>query len=251
MTISGLRSRVAPLGLPADASEALARLIELFCVLPAPPGLPGTYPHYARDQARLVRAAHSCEAEEIEEALLTLYAQLHGHELRYTSEERRRLNESGGYWGHAGGLSPLLRAGVHLGPETVSADFGAGNGLQGLLLQRLFPHRLTRQIEISGASVEAGRQLAHWLEIPEERLEWTVGDVRDHGPQGLDFIYLYRPLRPEGEGLLFYERFARALEEDPRPVTIFSVADPLRPFLSVEFVRFYYDGQLSCYRREL
>ncbi len=250
MAISGLRSRLTPLGLPAEASEALARLVELFCALPEPPASPRSYPHFARDQARLVRVARSCDAEDIEEALLTLYAQLHGHELRYTGEERRRMDISGGYWGHAGGLSPLLRAGAHIGPETVSADFGAGNGLQGLLLQRLFPHRLTRQIEISSASVEAGRQLARWLEIPGERLEWIVGDVRDHSPQGLDFIYLYRPLRPEGEGLLFYERFARALDEDPRPVTIFSVADPLRSLLSSEFVRFYCDGQLSCYRRE-
>ena len=102
----------------------------------------------------------------MEEAFLTLYAHLHMHEARYTPDERGRMDEAGGYWAHAGGLSPILEAAPWIRPNTVSADLGAGNGLQGLLLQILYPHRKTIQIEISSNMVELGKQLQAWLGIP-------------------------------------------------------------------------------------
>jgi hypothetical protein len=49
------------------------------------------------------------------------------------------MDRSGGYWCHAGGLSPVLKAGAFIEPDTVSADFGAGNGLQCLLMQKIHP----------------------------------------------------------------------------------------------------------------
>jgi hypothetical protein len=131
----------------------------------------------------------------------------------------------------------------------VLGDFGAGNGLQGLLIQWLHPHRRTVQIEISGRMVEIGRRLQEWLEIPEDRVEWVHGDVLDASPAGMDFVYLYRPVRPVGEGRAFYERFGRELGAATSPVVVFSVADCLGPFLPEGFEIFHADGHLTCFRR--
>jgi SAM-dependent methyltransferase len=195
-------------------------------------------------------AVSGTDFEALEEAFLALYCHLHGHEAPYTAVERRRVDETGGYWSHAGGLSPVLKAPPFIHDDTVLGDFGAGNGLQGLLIQKLRPHRLTVQIEISSRMVEAGRALAQWLSVPGERIRWIVGDVLDHEPEGMDFVYLYRPVRPEGEGRRFYERFAAALARSaPRPVVIFSVADCLAGFLGPGFTAFHADGHLTCWRR--
>ena len=234
---------------PPEERERLSRLMELFAELPPPPDPFGLCPRYAEYHARLLAAAGGDNAEEIEEAFLTLYAHVHGHEAPYTAKERRRVDETGGYWAHAGGLSPILKAGPFLSPTTVSGDFGAGNGLQGLLMQKLDPHARTVQIEISSRMVEFGRHLQAWLGVPEERVEWRVGDVLDASPAGMGFVYLYRPVRPEGEGRRFYERFAAELDRATEPVVIFSIADCLRDFLSDRFETFYGDGHLTCFRR--
>ncbi|MEN8151563.1 MAG: class I SAM-dependent methyltransferase, partial [Planctomycetota bacterium] len=152
-----------------------------------------------------------------------------------------------GYWAHAGGVSPILRAGPHIRPDTTLGDFGAGNGLQGLLIQRLHPHAKTIQIEISSRMVEAGRALQAWLDIPADRVEWIVGDVMDHSPAGMDFVYLYRPVRPTGVGRAFYEHFAAEAGRGTGGVTIFSIADCLRAFLPETFEVFYGDGHLTCF----
>jgi hypothetical protein len=185
----------------------------------------------------------------LEEAFLELYCHLHGHEAPYTARERRRVDRTGGYWCHAGGIAPVVRAGPWIGPETISADYGAGNGLQALLIQWLHPHRLAVQVEISSAMIEQGRRLQTWLGIPEDRVAWVHGDVSAVSPEGLDFVYLYRPVRPAGEGLRFYEAFGAALARRRRPTTIFSVADCLRPFLPPEYEVIHGDGHLTCYHR--
>jgi len=207
------------------------------------------FPHYAEHKHRFQQAVDARDAEVLEEEFLTLYCHVHGHEAPYTPDERRRVDETGGYWCHAGGISPLLKAQPFISPETVSADFGAGNGLQGLLLQRLYPHKRTVQIEISSRMVDAGKHLQQWLGIPDERVEWIVADVCDVVPEGMDFIYLYRPVRPQGKGEMFYERFARALDSADHRVVIFSIADCLRQFLSPRFEVFYSDGHLTCFRK--
>jgi len=223
-------------------------LYDLFASLPAPPDPIGLYPDYAALRDRFLAARARGDDLETEEAFLTLYCHVHGHEAPYTAEERARVDRTGGYWSHAGGVSPILRAGPHIRPDTVLGDFGAGNGLQGLLIQRLFPHRRTVQIEISSRMVEAGRALEGWLGIPPGRVEWVVGDVLDHSPAGMDFVYLYRPVRPTGEGRAFYEAFAREVGRGVDEVVVFSIADCLRDFLPPEFEVFYTDGHLTCFR---
>ncbi len=215
---------------------------------PPPPDPGGQIPRYADLREAFLGRTRGGDGEALEEAFLELYAHLHMHEAPYTRDERARMDAAGGYWAHAGGLSPVLVAPDHLRPDSVSADFGAGNGLQGLLFQLLAPHRRTVQIEISAEMVAIGRRLQAWLEIPPDRVEWTVGDVMDHVPNGMDLIYLYRPVRPDGPGRAFYERFAEALARVDHPVVILSIADCLRGFLPDRFRVFRGDGHLTCYR---
>lgn len=227
---------------------SLAALIELFAALPAPPDPFGLYPRYGECLDIFLAALEGTDGEVLEEAFLTLYSHLHGHEAPYTPDERRQMDDAGGYWNHAGGLSPILKAGDHIRPQSVVADFGAGNGLQCLLMQKLYPHRKTIQIEISSQAIVAGQQLQGWLGIEKERVEWRAMDVLDASTSGMNFIYLYRPVRPDGPGRGFYERFAGDLEASPQEVVIFSIADCLRGFLTERFQVFYSDGQLTCYR---
>jgi hypothetical protein len=171
------------------------------------------------------------------------------NEARYTAEEREQMDMAGGYWAHAGGLSPILKAAPWISPATVSADLGAGNGLQGLLIQYLYPHQLTIQYEISSEMVSIGQGLQEWLGISEERVEWVVGDVCDQVFEDIDFYYLYRPVRPSTErGEAFYENLAEMLDWGERPIVIFSIADCLKQFLSRRFKVFYNDGHLTCFR---
>ncbi len=227
--------------------ECLISLMLLFAKLDPPPDPIGLFPRYGELKERFLEAAGSGDCEAVEETFLTLYCHVHGHEAPYTSNERLRIEETGGYWCHAGGISPIIKAGPYINAETVSADFGAGNGLQGLLMQKLHPHEKTVQIEISSSMIEAGKGLQAWIGIPDSRVEWRACDVCGITPSGMDFIYLYRPVRPEGRGRLFYERFAAALDSEDRDVVIFSIADCLGDFLSRRFVPFYSDGHLTCY----
>jgi len=228
-----------------EAERALlARLMAEVTSLPDPPS--EYFPEFARLRETFLSAARRQDGERLEESFLELYCHLHMNEAPYTAAERRRVDETGGYWCHAGGLSPILKAGPWIGPETVSADLGAGNGLQGLLLQLLYPHAMTIQVEISREMVAIGRRLQSWLGIPEDRVEWVVDDVSNVFLDGVDFLYLYRPVRPEGEGRRFYENLAARLEASPKRVVIFSIADCLRSFLSERFEVFYGDGHLTC-----
>ncbi len=228
----------------------LLEIMYLFASRSDPPDPIGLYPEYPQLKERFLRAIDAGESDDLEEAFLTLYAHLHGHQAPYTSAERRRMDATGGYWCHAGGLSPIIRAAPFIHSRTRSADFGAGNGLQLLLMQVLYPHRRSLMIEISSQMVEAGQALQQWLEIPEERVNWLTADVTRISPESLDFIYLYRPVRPRGPGEQFYRRFAATLDETTDDVVIFSIADCLRPFLSDDYKIFYTDGHLTCYHRK-
>jgi hypothetical protein len=243
-----LARRLASTGRDHGEAGRLARLILLFLILPDPPDSAKFFPHFEDLRDRLESTIVKGDAEEIEEAFLELYAHLHMNEALYSTAERLRLDEVGGYWNHAGGLSPILKAKPWVGPETISADFGAGNGLQGLLLQVLYPHRQTTQIEISEQAVEIGKKLREWLRIPAERIEWLVEDVLNVTATGYDFIYLYRPVRPDGAGRAFYARFAGEVESKEQPPIIFSIADCLRDFLTERYEIFYTDGHLTCFK---
>ena len=105
------------------------------------------------------------------------------------------------------------------------------------------------QLEIGSQMVTIGRELQRWLEVPENRVDWVVGDVMDADIPAADFYYLYRPVRPDGPGRAFYERLAATLDNTPTDLVIFSIADCLRPFLPESFQAIYNDGHLTCYRK--
>lgn len=234
---------------PAERKR-LIELILLFDQLPPPPESEILFPQYPRLHEQFAAAIRGKDPDQAEEAFLGLYCNLHGYEADYTDQERKRLDETGGYWCHAGGLSPILKAEPHIGPQTVSADFGAGNGLQGLLLQKLYPHARTVQIEISAEAVRIGKLLQDWLAIPEAKMQWLVTDVCEVRPEGMDFIYLYRPVRPVGEGRIFYQNFAEVVSKADKEIVIFSIADCLKDFLPDSFEIFYTDGHLTCFRQK-
>jgi len=244
-----LARRLHETGRSRDESQRLARLILFFIDLPEPPAAPRCFARFVELRSRLeFLICPAASGEEIEEAFLHLYAHLHMNEAPYTTEERRRMDEAGGYWNHAGGLSPILKAQPWIGADSVSADFGAGNGLQGLLLQLLYPHAKTVQIEISSKMKDLGEGLREWLGISADRVEWITDDVLNVSASGYDFIYLYRPVRPSGPGRDFYTRFAREVEAEEKPPVIFSIADCLRDFLSDRYEIFYGDGHLTCFK---
>lgn len=246
---AGLESLVGDLDLTDEERRPLLRLMELILELPPPPCAEVDFPRYTELREAFARSCRGDNAEILEESFLDLYAHLHMHEASYTPGERRRMDEVGGYWAHAGGLSPILKARPWISPDTRSVDLGAGNGLQALLMQRLHPHRRSCQVEISGAMVEIGRRLQNWLGIPDDRIEWRVDDVLETELGGWDFVYLYRPVRPDGPGRSFYERLASTLDAEPGEVVVFSIADCLSDFLPASFERFYGDGHLTCYRK--
>jgi len=251
LLVDRFRHVLAADGWEDDELRQYARLMELLACKPAPPDPFGMYPRYPDLRERFVEFASDGKASAalLEQAFLDLYSHLHGYEVPYTAEERRRVRETGGYLSHWGGISPILKAGPWIDSSTVLGDFGAGNGLQGLLMQVLYPHRCTVQIEISSRMVEAGRVLERWLGIAAGRVRWIVQDVMEASPAGMDFVYLYRPVRPVGRGRDFYERLGRELGRSRRPVVLFSIADCLGPFLPDDFTLFYGDGHLTCYRR--
>lgn len=247
---SDLATALEGSGWPADEASGLSGLVRLFLDLPEPRD-GGWFPDFRRLRDGLAEAVACGMAEPVEERFLELYAHVHMNDGCYSSDERRRMDATGGYWNHAGGVSPLLKAAPWIDAQTRSADFGAGNGLQGLLLQALYPHARTALIEISARMAEVGEALREWLGVPRSRVEWIVGDVCDVPASGYEFIYLYRPVRPDGPGRRFYTRFADEVEEASRPPVIFSIADCLGDFLSPRYRVFYDDGHLTCYRAAL
>jgi hypothetical protein len=245
--------RIRPLlagdGRSRQERDRLVRLMSRFAELPPPPDPDGCFPRYEEYRESFLQRAADSDGEALEEAFLHLYSHLHMHEASYTPRERSRKDETGGYWAHAGGLSPILKAGPWIGPDSISLDLGAGNGLQGLLFQMLSPHRKAIQVEISSHMIAVGKRLQQWLGVPGDRMEWVVGDVCTYPVKAADFVYLYRPVRPTtAGGHAFYRNLAETLNRLPGPVVVFSVADCLGSFVSERFEVFYTDGHLTCFR---
>jgi len=186
----------------------------------------------------------------IERALLNLYEKLHGAGSAYSSYEKTLLSKRKGYSCHPGGLSPLIRAVEFVRPDSVVADLGAGNGLQGLLLQCLCPHRKTIQVEISSEMIRVGRIFRKVLGIGADCVEWVHDDIVNAPIEAADFIYTYLPVKPIGDGKEVYEAIARKLGGMKRPLIVFSVADCLSKFLDGQFSIFYTDGHLTCFVKE-
>ena len=236
-------------GRPEPERARLVELMARLAGLPPPPDPVGLYPRYGELHAAFLETLAGADGEAVEEAFLTLYAHLHAHEAPYTGVERAEVDRTGGYWCHAGGLAPILKAPDRIRPDTASVDLGAGNGLQLLLVQLLAPHRLTVQVEISAAMLEAGRALQRWLGVPAASVDWHHADVTAVSVEGFDFVYLYRPVRPDGPGTRFYRRLAAELGRSPRPVVVFSIADCLGEHLPASFTRVHFDGHLACFQR--
>ena len=225
----------------------LERIGALFLRLARTPGFPEAYP-WCRQAARgLDEALSGGEEGRVEEEVLRYYCLLHSADVYYGPEELHRLQGMGGYWCYAGGLEPLFRAGPFISRECLSADLGAGNGLQGLLLQYLYPHRRLTQVELSGSMIRRGKRLRHWMGLREESFEWIHGDILEISPERFDFIYMYLPVRPKGVGSDFYKGLAGALASAGRPLILFSVADCFQPFAPPALRVFHSDGHLTCY----
>jgi len=228
----------------------LARVGALFDELAARPGIDAVVPSYLKFHGELRVARDTGDEDRIETALARLYCVVHGSGGAYAEAERAAFDKLGGYWCHAGGLEPLHVAAPFFTPETRFVDYGAGNGLQGLLFQHLYPHRLTTLVELGGPMIGQGRRLQSLLGIPAQRVEWVHASIIDVPPDRFDVIYLYRPVRPEGEGRAFYEMFAREVAKAGHPVTIVSVADCLRDFLPSTFRVIHGDGQITCFTNQ-
>ncbi len=197
----------------------------------------------------LETALTDSDAEGIEAAAVPLYSVLHQAGGTYAAAERERLNAADGYACIAGGFAPLFQAGPFISPETISADLGAGNGLQGILLQRLFPHQQTLQVELSSEMIRMGKMYQRVLGIENSRMVWVHGDMSEVSLEAVDFIYLYRPAKTSAAGERLYRRLARELAGINRPLVIFSIADCLGPYLDESFSAFYSDGHLTCFRK--
>ena len=152
--------------------RAFARVGALFDALAARPGIDDIVPSFTRFHRELEAARAGGDADTVETALARLYCVVHGSGGAYSPEERRAFDALGGYWCHAGGLEPLHLIAPFIGPETSLVDYGAGNGFQGLLIQHLYPHRLTTLVELGGPMIEQGRRLQALLGIPAERAAW-------------------------------------------------------------------------------
>lgn len=198
----------------------------------------------------LGRLSGAADAGEAEAALIALYSRLHGAGAGYTDREKARLQEIEGYGAISSGIEPLLAALDFIGPGSTVADLGAGNGLQGLLLERISPHRMTLQIELSSEMLRIGRLYQRALGIGDERIRWIHGDILDVSLDEADFVYIYRPARPVDAGREFYEKVARKLCSVKRPLTVLSVADCLGEFLEGKFRVVQSDGHVTCFRNE-
>ncbi|MFZ3136989.1 MAG: hypothetical protein WA126_06315 [Thermodesulfovibrionales bacterium] len=198
----------------------------------------------------LSSALREGDSSSLERDLLNLYTQLHRAGSEYSPYERKLLTERKGYSCYPGGLSPLFKAVQFIRPESIVADLGAGNGLQGLLLQCLSPHRKTIQIEISSEMIRIGRIFQQALGISDDRIEWIHDDIINVSIETADFIYIYLPAKPLEGGKEVYKAITNKLSMMNRPLVIFSVADCLAKFLNGQFSIFYTDGHLTCFVKE-
>jgi len=194
-----------------------------------------------------MREMEEGDSSSLENVLLKLYIRLHSAGSQYAPTEKELLIKRKGYSCHPGGLSPLIRAERFIRPESIVADLGAGNGLQGLLLQYICPHRKTLQIEISSELIRIGRIFQQALGISADRVEWIHDDIVNVSIEDADFVYLYRPAKPLDSGNELYQAIAQKLSAGNKPLVVFSVADCLAKFLDKRFSIFYTDGHLTCF----
>ena len=187
------------------------------------------------------------EIEEREYALLKLYLSIHRLGTDYSSAESQHLTGTMGCKNQPGGLGPLILGAKFIKPHMTILDLGAGNGLQGLLLKRLSPHKLTVQAELSESLVLMGKRLQGALEM--DNIKWITDDIRNVDTKGIDMCYLYRPSKPGGHGNELNETIAQKLKAQGGPTVIISVADTLRKYLNTTFNIHYQNEDMTCFVR--
>jgi len=159
----------------------------------------------------LKNALKTGDIPSLERALLNLYIRLHGAGSSYSAQEREILTERRGYSCYPGGLSPLIKAAQFIRADSTFADLGSGNGLQGLLLQCICPHKKTIQVELSFEMIRVGRIFQQALGVSADRVEWIHDDIVNVSIEAADFIYLYLLAKPLDGG----KRFTR-----PSPIKL-------------------------------
>jgi hypothetical protein len=197
--------------------------------------------------AEVESARDGSDSEHRELAFIRLYQALHGAGADYDQKESERFRVRDGISCLPGGLLPLFLSDLLLDHRGVAADLGCGNGLQGLLLQCLSPHKKTVQIELSGALIATGRLYQEVLGLPQGRIEWRHTDIVDTGLKGVDLVYMYRPVQPIGQGLEVYQEISRKLSKLFPPVIVVSLADCLNDFLGQDFSTTYQNEFLTVF----
>jgi hypothetical protein len=231
---------------PATRSN-LTKIERAFLKIASDDAILAEFPHIDFVARDFTHYAQICYDDTAEFSFLNLYCEIHRAGSGYSSLERKKLDHKQGYFNHPGGISPLLKAQSHIGEDSVVADLGAGNGLQGLLFQTLYPHRKTVQIELSAEMIRIGKMFQKALEIPEEKVDWINDDILNVSLDQIDFLYLYRPSKPMQNGLALYENLRQKLNNRDKSLTIFSIADCLKGYLSSDYKEFYNDGHLTCF----
>lgn len=189
------------------------------------------------EKAMELKTAKNVDEREL--AFIELYIALHQAGVGYTEKEEKLLNGRRGLKGLPGGILPVILCSHLMKKDYVFADLGAGNGLQGLLLQYLFPHKQTRQIEFSASHLETGRLYMDALELDKESLSFEQGDILDSKLGDIDLIYMYRPARPMEEGILFYEKLSEKLALKKEPFILVSVADCFEKYIKTDFKKLF------------
>ncbi len=227
--------------------DQLKKIEDAFLTIASDQNINRKFPEIATAANEYISKSNQGYNDNSEIAFLNLYCEIHRSGSVYSLNERELLDKKHGYFNHPGGISPLLRAKPFIDESTISADLGAGNGLQGLLFQYLYPHRQTLQVELSTEMILIGKQFQKALKIPEEKIRWINDDILNFDLGEIDFLYLYRPSKPVKDGLSLYQNLQIKLSNRKKPLTIFSIADCLKDFLNEEYKEFYNDGHLTCF----
>ncbi len=238
--------------LPKDKfpEKQMAVIAEALLKLAADAEVRAEMPDIDRQVEDFISAIKKSDSLTIETCLTKLYLRLHSAGSIYSSSESGALRMRNGYSCISSGLSPLIKAGNFINPESVVAELGAGNGLQGLLLQYLYPHKKTLQIELSSEMIRIGRIFQEALGIRKESVEWINDDIINVSLKGADFVYVYRPARPSDSGREIYRAIASKLAAGHKPLIVFSIADCLAEFFNDRFSVFYTDGHLTCFSKK-
>ena len=166
-------------------------------------------------------------------------------------EYERPQGRASGFTICPAGSRRLVIASELIGPRSVVADLGAGNGLQGLLMQHIAPHALTIQVELSGRMIEAGREMERALGVKDGLIRWVHGDLAvTFVEEEADLIYLYRPVKPHGCGNTIYASLAKRICRCRKVRHIISVADCLgRHLAGGPFSSAFSNEYLTVYER--